>query len=87
MGVGGQFSSRKEKQISGIRGLVLRRPAQGAASASTGDEDWGNSLAGRALSSVLSSGCQTKTQANAIDYHAIFFFFSPKIQPMAGATI
>lgn len=56
MGVGGQFCSRKEKQISGIRGLVLLRPLQGRAGPSIRDDDLDMSLATIvALSSALSS--------------------------------
>lgn len=56
MGVGGQFCSRKEKQISGTRGLVLLRPLQGRGGASIGDEDGEMSLARiGVLSSALSS--------------------------------
>lgn len=58
MGVGGQFCSRKEKQISGIRGLVFLRPIPGAESTSIGDEDSEKSLTDRAPSSALSSGCK-----------------------------
>lgn len=56
VGVGGQFCSRKEKQISGTSGLVLLRPLQEGADVSIGDEDFDESLADRALSSALSSG-------------------------------
>ncbi len=56
MGVGGQFCSRKEKQISGTRGLVLLRPLQGCLGPSIGDEDLGVSIATKGvLSSALSS--------------------------------
>lgn len=68
MGVGGQFCSRKEKQISGIRGLVLLKPAQGATSISIGDDGWGESLADRAPSSTLSSSCKIKMQFTTVDH-------------------
>lgn len=71
MGVGGQFCSRKEKQISGIRGLVLLRPTQGTASASIGDGDWGESVADRVPSSTLSSSCKIKMQVTTVDHPLI----------------
>lgn len=71
MGVGGQFCSRKEKQISGIRGLVFLRPTQGGASASIGDVNWGESLADRAPSSTLSSSCKIKMQVTTVDHQLI----------------
>ena len=56
MGVGGQFCSRKEKQISGTRGLVLLRPLQGLVGPSIGAEDEEESLGTiGVLSSALSS--------------------------------
>lgn len=55
VGVGGQFCSLKEKQISGTRGLVLLRPPQGGVGPSIGD-DLKVSLASMGvLSSALSS--------------------------------
>lgn len=89
MGVGGQFCSRKEKQISGIKGLVLLRPTQGAAGASIGDEDWGKSLTDRAPSSTLSSSCKIKMQVTTVDHLLITYSISffPKIQPITETTV
>lgn len=82
MGVGGQFCSRKEKQISGIRGLVLRRPIWGASGTSVGEEDSGKSAADRTPSSALSSGC--KNASTAIDDPLPKLF--PKMQRVADIT-
>ena len=61
VGVGGQFCSRKEKQISGTRGLVLLRPLQGRVGASVGEGGLEMSVAtGAMLSSALSSAWKEK---------------------------
>ena len=88
MGVGGEFCSRKEKQISGISGLVLLRPTREAASASIGDENWGESLADRGPSSTLSSSCKTKMQVTAVDHPLITLQYCfPKIQQITETTV
>ena len=61
MGVGGQFCSRKEKQISGTRGLVLLRPLHGRVGASAGEGGLEVSVGtGAMLSSALSSAWEKK---------------------------
>lgn len=69
VGVGGQFCSRKEKQISGMRGLVLLRPPQGRTGPSVGEEDLEVSFAvAGLLSSALSSGYGGEKRMG--DFHA-----------------
>lgn len=65
MGVGGQFCSRKEKQISGTRGLVLLRPLQGRVEPSSREDDSEVSLAIKGLlSSALSSAYGRKERGD-----------------------
>lgn len=61
VGVGGQFCSRKEKQISGMRGLVLFRLVQVNVNSLFGEEDLEVSVPVTCLlSSALSSACRCK---------------------------
>ena len=63
VGVGGQFCSLKEKQISGTRGLVLLRPLQGCVGSSIGELYLEVSLVVVGLfSSALSSGYGIKAK-------------------------
>lgn len=65
VGVGGQFCSRKEKQISGMRGLVLFRPVQELVNPLFREEAVEESVpVAGLLSSALSSACRCERRCD-----------------------